>query len=126
GEGVGSPVITDAVAAMGHGPFGYIGLPFNDTGSVKSMATEMNDSRGRWSYVRQLYGHVYTAKTGTLSALVAAGDQFTLQHIALAAYEKDTKTHPDDMPASSTARPAVCVCSDQPAPPQHGRSCRRH
>ena len=32
--------------------------------------TEMNDTSGRWSYARQLYGHVYTAKIGTLSELV--------------------------------------------------------
>ncbi len=63
---------------MGDEPFDYIGLPFNDdTASVNTMATEMNDSSGRWSYVRQLYGHVYTAKTGTLSELVAAGDRLT-------------------------------------------------
>lgn len=68
---------------MGDEPFDYIGLPFNDTASVNTMATEMNDSSGRWSYARQLYGHVYTAKTGTLSELVAAGDQFNLQHITL-------------------------------------------
>ncbi|EBJ3651708.1 phage tail protein, partial [Salmonella enterica] len=85
-KGAGAPALNDAVAAMGDEPFDYIGLPFNDTASVNTMATEMNDSSGRWSYVRQLYGHVYTAKTGTLSELVAAGDQFNLQHITLAGY----------------------------------------
>ncbi|WP_200857635.1 phage tail sheath subtilisin-like domain-containing protein, partial [Klebsiella pneumoniae] len=84
------PVLTGAVAAMADEPFDNIGLPFNDTASVNTLVTEMNDTSGRWSYARQLYGHVYTAKTGTLSELVTAGDQFNQQHITLAGYEKDT------------------------------------
>ncbi|MBJ2564657.1 phage tail sheath subtilisin-like domain-containing protein, partial [Salmonella enterica subsp. enterica serovar Agona] len=90
--GTGAPVLTGAVAAMADEPFDYIGLPFNDTASVNTLVTEMNDTSGRWSYARQLYGHVYTAKTGTLSELVTAGDQFNQQHITLAGYEKDTQT----------------------------------
>uniref|UniRef100_UPI001F1552FB phage tail sheath subtilisin-like domain-containing protein n=1 Tax=Escherichia coli TaxID=562 RepID=UPI001F1552FB len=74
--GTGAPVLTGAVAAMADEPFDYIGLPFNDTASVNTLVTEMNDTSGRWSYARQLYGHVYTAKIGTLSELVTAGDQF--------------------------------------------------
>ncbi|WP_354665261.1 phage tail sheath subtilisin-like domain-containing protein, partial [Escherichia coli] len=66
-------------------------LPFNDTASVNTLVTEMNDTSGRWSYARQLYGHVYTAKAGTLSELVNAGDQFNQQHITLAGYEKETQ-----------------------------------
>ena len=90
--GTGAPVLTGAVAAMADEPFDYIGLPFNDTASVNTLVTEMNDTSGRWSYARQLYGHVYTAKIGTLSELVTAGDQFNQQHITLAGYEKDTQT----------------------------------
>lgn len=92
--GTGAPVLTGAVAAMADEPFDYIGLPFNDTASVNTLVTEMNDTSGRWSYARQLYGHVYTAKTGTLSELVTAGDQFNQQHITLAGYEKRPRRLP--------------------------------
>ncbi len=93
----GAPVLTGAVAAMADEPFDYIGLPLNDTASVNTLVTEMNDTSGRWSYARQLYGHVYTAKIGTLSELVTAGDQFNQQHITLAGYEKDTQTPADEL-----------------------------
>ncbi len=73
---------------MGDEAFDFIGLPFNDAASINMMMTEMNDSSGRWSYARQLYGHVYTAKLGTLSELVGAGDMHNQQHITLAGYEK--------------------------------------
>ena len=75
--------------------------------------TEMNDTSGRWSYARQLYGHVYTAKIGTLSELVTAGDQFNQQHITLAGYEKETQTPADELAASRTARAAVFIRNDR-------------
>ncbi len=82
--------------------------------------TEMNDTSGRWSYARQLYGHVYTAKTGTLSELVNAGDQFNQQHITLAGYEKETQTPADELAASRTARAAVFIRNDPARPTQTG------
>lgn len=105
---------------MADEPFDYIGLPFNDTASVNTLVTEMNDTSGRWSYARQLYGHVYTAKTGTLSELVTAGDQFNQQHITLAGYEKDTQTPADELAASRTARAAVFIRNDPARPTQTG------
>ncbi|MBS9212944.1 phage tail sheath subtilisin-like domain-containing protein [Escherichia coli] len=118
--GTGAPVLTGAVAAMADEPFDYIGLPFNDTASVNMLVTEMNDTSGRWSYARQLYGHVYTAKIGTLSELVTAGDQFNQQHITLAGYEKETQTPADELAASRTARAAVFIRNDPARSTQTG------
>lgn len=118
--GSGAPVLTGAVAAMADEPFDYIGLPFSDTASINTLVTEMNDTSGRWSYARQLYGHVYSAKIGTLSELVTAGDQFNQQHITLAGYEKDTQTPADELAASRTARAAVFIRNDPARPTQTG------
>ncbi|EPF5774915.1 phage tail sheath subtilisin-like domain-containing protein, partial [Shigella sonnei] len=74
---------------------------------INMMMTEMNDSSGRWSYARQLYGHGYTAKLGTLSELVGAGDMHNQQHITLAGYEKETQSPVDELVASRLAREAV-------------------
>lgn len=87
---------------------------------LNGSVTEMNDTSGRWSYARQLYGHVYTAKTGTLSELVTAGDQFNQQHITLAGYEKETQTPADELAASRTARAAVFIRNDPARPTQTG------
>lgn len=118
--GAGAPNLSGAIAAMADEPFDYIGHPFNDPASVNALASEMNDTSGRWSYIRQLYGHVYTAKLGTLSELVAAGDQFNLQHITLAGYEKETQTPADELAASRTARAAVFIRNDPARPTQTG------
>ncbi|HAK5377459.1 TPA: phage tail protein [Salmonella enterica] len=118
--GAGAPELTAAVAAMGDEAFDYIGLPFNDTASVNTLATEMNDTSGRWSYARQLYGHVYTAKLGTLSELVSAGDAHNQQHVTLAGYEKETQTPGDELVASRLAREAVFIRNDPARPTQTG------
>ncbi|EME5317363.1 phage tail sheath subtilisin-like domain-containing protein [Escherichia coli] len=94
---------------------------WEDDRQVKRMLVEWGPvTSGRWSYVRQLYGHVYTAKTGTLSELVTAGDQFNQQHITLAGYEKETQTPADELAASRTARAAVFIRNDPARPTQTG------
>ena len=80
----------------------------------------MNDSSGRWGYARQLYGHVYTAKIGTLSDLVAFGDTMNNQHITVAGYEPAVQTAADELVALRTARNAVFIRNDPARPTQTG------
>lgn len=118
--GTGSPSLAAAVAAMGDEPFDFIGTPFSDSTSLATLALEMNDSSGRWGYARQLYGHVYTAKIGTLSDLVAFGDTMNNQHITVAGYEPAVQTAADELVALRTARNAVFIRVDPARPTQTG------
>ena len=118
--GAGDPDLTATIAAMGDEPFDFIGLPFSDSASLRLMGTEMNDSSGRWSCMRQLYGHVFTARTGTLSELVAYGDTFNDPHITLAGYEPDVQTPVDELVASRLGRQAVFLRNDPARPTQTG------
>ena len=118
--GTGAPDLSGAVAAMGDEPFDFIGTPFSDSASLATIALEMNDSSGRWSYARQLYGHVYTAKIGTLSDLVAFGDTLNNQHITVAGYESGVQTAADELVALRTARNAVFIRNDPARPTQTG------
>lgn len=118
--GTGAPDLSDTVAAMGDEPFDFIGTPFSDSASLATIALEMNDSSGRWSYARQLYGHVYTAKIGTLSDLVAFGDTLNNQHITVAGYETGVQTAADELVALRTARNAVFIRNDPARPTQTG------
>lgn len=118
--GAGDADLSATIAAMGDEPFDYIGLPFNDPSSLQMMAVEMNDSAGRWSYIRQLYGHVYTAKTGSLSELVAFGDSLNNQHITIAGYEKEVQTCVDELVGYRLARDAVFLRIDPARPTQTG------
>lgn len=118
--GTGSPSLAATVAAMGDEPFDFIGTPFSDSASLATLALEMNDSSGRWGYARQLYGHVYTAKIGTLSELVAYGDTLNNQHITAAGYEPAVQTPADELVALRTARNAVFIRVDPARPTQTG------
>lgn len=72
--GATNPVLAGAViTAMGDEEYDYVIHPYTDTTSLDAFATEYNDSVGRWAWSRQVYGHVYTALRGTLSALTTAG-----------------------------------------------------
>ena len=118
--GTGAPDLSGTVAAMGDEPFDFIGTPFSDSASLATIALEMNDFSGRWSYARQLYGHVYTAKIGTLSDLVAFGDTLNNQHITVAGYETGVQTAADELVALRTARNAVFIRNDPARPTQTG------
>lgn len=119
-EGGGDPDLTATIAAMGDESFDYIGLAFSDSASLALMATEMNDSAGRWSYIRQLYGHVYTARRGTLAELIAYGDTLNNQHITVAGYEKGVQTCIDELVAYRLGRQAVFLRNDPARPTQTG------
>ncbi len=62
---------------------------------------------------------MYTAKAGTLSELVTAGDQFNQQHIT-GGVRKETQTPADELAASRTARAAVFIRNDPARPTQTG------
>ncbi len=119
-SGTGAPVLTGTIAAMGDEAFDYIGHPFSDTASVNTISQEMNDTSGRWSWLRQIYGHVYTAKIAVVSDLITAGDTFNDPHLTIAGYEKTVQSCADELAASRTARAAVFLRVDPARPTQTG------
>lgn len=118
--GTGTPDLTPVIAAMGDKLLDFIAFPFNDLSSLATFNHEMDDTKGRWSYVRQLYGHTYTAKKGDLSELIEFGDKLNYQHITVAGYEKTIQTSIDELIAMRTARNAIFIRNDPARPTQTG------
>lgn len=118
--GAGSVDLAPVIAAMGDEAFDYIGFPFNDSNSLKMMGEEMNDSAGRWSWSRQIYGHAYTAKIGTLTDLVAFGDTFNDQHLTVCGYEEGTQSPIEELIAARLGRQASFLRIDPARPTQTG------
>lgn len=118
--GTGAPELSAAIAAMGDELFDFIAFPFSDTTSLVTLGKEMDDDTGRWSWTRQLYGHVYTAKVGELSELVAFGTTFNDPHLTIAGYEAGIQTSIDELVAARTARNAVFIRNDPARPTQTG------
>ncbi|OTQ72061.1 phage tail sheath subtilisin-like domain-containing protein [Gilliamella sp. N-G2] len=118
--GTGTPDLTPVIAAMGDKLLDFIAFPFNDLSSLATFNHEMDDTTGRWSYARQLYGHTYTAKKGDLSELIEFGDKLNYQHITVAGYEKTIQTSIDELIAMRTARNAIFIRNDPARPTQTG------
>lgn len=78
-----NPVLTTALANLGDSAFDFIIIPYFDTTSLDAMKTFMNDTSGRWSYAKQIYGHVFTAMKGDLSACQTLGLARNDQHMTI-------------------------------------------
>jgi phage tail sheath gpL-like len=72
--GAGVPVFTTAISNLGERNFEYVALPWNDSTSLMAWETEfgMGDA-GRWGWMRQLFGHIFSAKRDTYANLITFG-----------------------------------------------------
>lgn len=118
--GATNPSLAAAITAMGDVEYDFIIHPYTDATSMNLLQTEMNDSVGRWSYARQIYGHVYTALRGTLSALVTAGTARNDQHNTIAGFENDVQNPGWEYAAAYGSRNAVFINVDPARPTQTG------
>ena len=119
-NGATNPILSSTITAMGNTPYDYIIQPYTDTTSQAAMTLQMNDAVGRWSYSQQVYGHIYSALRGTLSALVTAGGLLNDPHLTLAAIDNDCPVPCWEYAASYGAANAVFIKADPARPTQTG------
>ena len=119
-SGVGTPDQVDAIAALGDEPFEFLCQPWTDTTSLNAWKDAMDDNVGRWSWAKQLFGHVYTAKRGTIGTLVAAGQARNDQHMTIQAVEVGVPQPVWVQAAALAARTAVFISADASRPTQSG------
>lgn len=118
--GVGTPDAIDAVAALGDEPFEFMCQPWTDTTTLNAWKDAMDDSTGRWSWAKQLFGHVYSAKRGTIGTLVAAGQARNDQHMTIQGVEPGVPQPVWVQAAALAARTAVFISADASRPTQSG------
>lgn len=119
-SGVGSPETAAALAALGDEEFEFIAQPWSDADTLDAWKETMDDSAGRWSWAKQLYGHVYTAKRGTLGELVAAGRLRNDPHVTVHGFERGVPQPAWEVAAAWAARTAVFISADPARPTQTG------
>ena len=119
-SGVGSPDVAEALASLGDEPFEFICSPWADTTSLDAWKGFMDDTSGRWSWAKQLYGHVYAAKRGTLGQLVAFGVTRNDQHATVHGFEAGCPDPFWRVAAAYAARTAVFISADPARPTQTG------
>jgi len=118
--GTGVSVLTTALAALGDEQYDFIIHPYTDSTSLDAFKTLMNDTTGRWAYNRQIYGHVYSAKSDTFSNLQALGVARNDQHATVAGFEVAVPNPVWEYVAAYGARNAVFIAADPARPTQTG------
>lgn len=119
-SGATNPTLTTAITNMGDEPYDFIVLPYNDATSLNALQAELNDSTGRWAWNRQVYGGVFGAMRGTLSALTTFGGNRNDQHASIFGYEADVPNPVWEVAAAYGARSAKYLSIDPARPTQTG------
>lgn len=120
-SGATDPDIAAAITAMGDEEYDFIIHPYTDTANLDALKTEMDDSTGRWSYSRQIYGHSYTAKRDTFANLQSFGTNRNDQHATLAGFEPTVPNPSWEYAAAYGGRNAVFIKADPARPTQTGQ-----
>lgn len=71
--GTGVPALGTLLAACGDIEFDWIAAPYADTTSLNSMQSFLDGISGRWSPMKQLYGHYLSVLFDTYGNLASAG-----------------------------------------------------
>ena len=118
--GVGVPDFDEVNAALGDEAFEFIAMPYSDSTSIQAWVLVMSDESGRWSYVKQIWGHVYSCERNTFAQLVTNGKARNYQHITVVGIEQGVPSTAWDFLAAYTARQAVYISADPARPTQTG------
>lgn len=117
--GVGLPDIAAALAALGDQEFGTVVIGWTDTATLNAVDTEWDHvgTNGRWTWLRQIYGHVYCARDGSAGDLQTFGSARNGAHVTCFGYYGS--------PTPSWERAAMYACQahaalrNDPARPLH-------
>lgn len=120
GGGAGAPDVDALLAKIGDAEFEFVFHPFTDTASLDAFKVWMDDISGRWAWSKMLYGHVYTARRGTIGELVTAGRARNDQHHTVHGFEVQTSAPCWKVGAAYAARQAVFISADVARPTQTG------
>jgi phage tail sheath gpL-like len=113
--GATNPDLTAALAAIGDEEFDFVASAFADTANLNLFKTEWDDENGRWSWARQIYGHVFAGVAGTEAELVAFGDTRNDRHVTLIGSDA-SPTPPWEWAAAWTAQASGSVREDAARP----------
>ena len=81
--GLVAPALTTAIANMGDVPFDFIGLGNADSVSQAAIVAQLNDTAGRWSPLRKIYGHAFSTSDAAVGSLSTLGNALNSQHLTL-------------------------------------------
>lgn len=117
--GTGTPDLTTAIANMGDDPWKFAALPWTDSGSFSLFDLEygFTDS-GRWGWIRQAYGQVFSARRDTYAGHMVWGPTNNSAVIYPMALEVESPTPVWEWAAAYCAQAARAFTLDPARPLQ--------
>lgn len=114
------PDLTGLDAALGDTQYDFIVQPYTSPAALDYFQTFMSDSTGRWSPLRKVYGHVFTAANFNPngSSAVSFGTARNDRHMTVVAYEATAPMPPYDVAAAYTGTFAASSRVDPARPTQ--------
>lgn len=117
-NGATDPAIATGLANLGDQTFDYICSPYTDAANLAAAKAAMNDTTGRWAFNRMLWGHIFSAKRATASALVTFGLTQNDPHFSVKGFSLSPT--PVWRWAAGYAAAAAVVLRNDPARPVQG------
>lgn len=90
--GSGDPDLQTALASLGDDEYDWIAAPYADTVNLGRVSDLLGDTSGRWSYIKQIYGHYICTHVGTVGALSTLGNSRNDQHVSIVPCRKFLST----------------------------------
>jgi len=116
--GAGDPLFTTALSNLGETPVEYVALPFTDSNSLQAWELEFGFSDlGRWGWIRQLYGHLFSAKRDIYSNLLTWNTRNNAQ-LSVMAVEPTSPSPVWEWAAAYAAKAARALSIDPARPLQ--------
>jgi phage tail sheath gpL-like len=117
--GAGVPTFTNAITNLGEQVFEYVALPYTDSETLMAWETEYGFSdTGRWGWMRQLYGHLFSAKRDTYANLITWGQTRNSGVTSVMAVEALSPSPVYEWAAAYTAKAQRALVNDPARPLQ--------
>jgi phage tail sheath gpL-like len=113
------PTFTNAISNLGEQVFEYVALPYTDSASLMAWENEYGFSdTGRWGWMRQLYGHIFSAKRDTYANLITWGNTRNSGVTSVMAIELQSPTPVYEWAAAYAAKAQRALVNDPARPLQ--------
>jgi phage tail sheath gpL-like len=117
--GTGTPTLTTAISAMGDDLYEYVAFPWTDSTSLLAIQTEYAfSSTGRWGWMRQLFGQIYSAYRGTYATILGFGQSQNAPQTTVMDMEPALPSPVWEVAAAYCAQAAIALSNDPARPLQ--------
>jgi phage tail sheath gpL-like len=117
--GSGIPIFSTAIANLGDQLYEYVALPYTDTQTLNAWELEYGFSdTGRWGWMRQLMGSIWSARRDTYSNLLLWGEGENAAQVSVMDMEPALPSPVWEMTSAYCAEAALALSNDPARPLQ--------